>query len=155
MSKPANRFTPDAQQRVAQLRAMAEDFPDETDRTPLTSMEVRLARHTPIEALERAAVFAEAVPGVAVGIDVRELRDTIAFELAYGGVRDEANAMARNVDHAILRRKLKAVRIARALYRVAKGYVTLDVGDVARTHVEALKRALVRPRRRKSAPPKK
>lgn len=152
MREPANRFTPDAQRRVAQLRAMAHDFPDHTDGSPLTSMEVRLARHTSVEALERAAVFAEAVPGVAGGIDVRELREAIAFELAYGGVRDEANAMARNVDHAILRRKLKAVKVARALYRVAKGYVTLDAGDVVRPQVEALKRALVRPRRRKSAP---
>jgi hypothetical protein len=81
--------------------------------------------------------------------DVVDLREAIAFELAYGGLRDEAQAVARRVDHAILRRKLKAVRTARGLYRIAKGYVTLDAGDTVRTHLGEMKRTLVRPPRRK------
>lgn len=152
----ANRFTPDAHERMTRLRAMAAEFPDESDPKPLTLAEVRIARQTSAAALEKAAVFAEAAPNVGStvsNVNVAELRDAIAFELAYTGVRDEARAMAHRVDHAILRRKLKAVRAARGLYRVAKGYITLDVGDPVRTHVADMKRTLTRPRRRKSAPP--
>jgi hypothetical protein len=115
---------------------------------------MRIARQTTPAALEKAAVFAEATPGMSTSIaDVAELRDAIAFELAYASVRDEARAVARRVDMAILRRKLKAVKTTRGLYRVAKGYVTMDAGDNVRTHVADLKRALVRPRRKKPAVP--
>jgi hypothetical protein len=145
-----NRFTPDAAERVARLRDLAAQFPDEQDPRPLTMAEIRLARQTTPAALEKAALFAEAAPGISDNVaDVKDLREAIAFELAYGGVRDEAQAMVRRVDHAILRRKLKAVRTARALYRVGKGYVTLDAGDSMRPHVIEMKRALVRPARRK------
>ncbi len=43
--------------------------------------------------------------------------------------------MGRKIDHAILRRKLKVVLAARGLYRVAKGFVTVDVGDGVRPHL--------------------
>jgi hypothetical protein len=145
-----NRYTPDAQDRVTRLRAFAMEFPDDADPRPLTVADVRLAHRTTVVALEKAALFAEAVPDVGGKlVDVADLRDAIAFELAYGGVRDEAEAMVRRVNHAIVRRKLKAVRTARALYRVAKGYVTLDAGDAVRPHLAEMKSTLVRPARRK------
>ena len=146
----ANRFTPDAAERIGRLRELAAQFPDEGDPRPLTLPEIRLARRTTPAALEKAALFAEAAPGVADSVaDVKDLREAIAFEFAYGGVRDEALVLVRRIDHAILRRKLKAVRTARALYRVGKGYVTLDAGDAMRPHVTEMQRALVRPPRRK------
>ena len=148
----ANRFTLDAQERVARLRLIAAEFPDEAEPRPLTPAELRLARHTSVAALEKAALFSEAAPAVGGVANAVELRDAIAFELAYGGVRDEAAAVARRVEMAILRRKLKAVRLTRGLYRVAKGFITIDAGDAVRTHVEEMKRTLVRPRRRKPAP---
>ena len=147
---PSNRFTADAWRLIVQLRAVADELSkQETDPAPLTSMEIRLARHTSALALERAAVLAEAFPGIGGHVDIAELRETIAFELAYGGVYDEARVVARRIEHIILRRKLKSVKAARALYRMAKAYVTLDSGDAARPLVEALKQTLVRPRRRK------
>lgn len=150
-SEPANKFTPDAQERMTRLRTMAAEFPDETDPKPLTSAEVRLARSTPAATLENAAVFIEAAPTVGGGVaDVVELRDAIAFELAYGGVRDEARALARRIDMAILRRKLKAAKAARGVYRVAKGFVNVDAGDSIRPHVTELKRSLRGRRRRKN-----
>jgi hypothetical protein len=149
-----NRFTPDAQDRVSRLRALAGEFPDEKDPRALTASEIQLARRTPPAALEKAALFAEATPGIGNAVaDVADLREAIAFEMAYGGVRDEAMAVVRRIDHAILRRKLKAVRTARGLYRVAKGYVTLDAGDPLRTHLDEMKRALVPARRRKVKDP--
>ena len=149
----ANRFTRDAQERVMRLRALAAEFPDDADPRPLTVAEVRLARATTVTALEKAALFTEAAPGVSAGVaNATELREIIAFELAYGGLRDEAQAMARRVDHAILRRKLKAVKATRWLYQLAKGYVAADVGDSVRTHLGEMKRALVRPRRKRVAP---
>jgi hypothetical protein len=145
----ANGFTRDAQERVGRLRALAAEFPDETNPRPLTVAEVRLARATTVTALEKAALFTEAAPGVSTGVaDAKELREVIAFELAYGGLRDEALAMARRVDHAILRRKLKAVRATRGLYQLAKSYVAVDVGDSVRTHLGEMKRSLVRPKRK-------
>ena len=151
---PANRFTADALRLRERLRAVADEVPADTaEAVTLTPMEVRLARHTPIEALERAAHFIEAAPGISLGIDIDELRDVIAFELAYNGVRTEAEALARYVDQTILRRKLRAVKQVRALYKVAKAYVTLDVGDPVRTLVEALKQTLVQPAKRRKKPP--
>ena len=145
----ANRFTPDAQDRVARLRAWAADFPDEKDSRALTRNEILVARITTPAALEKAALFAEAAPEISNSfVDVVDFRDAIAFELAYGGVRDEALAVARRIDHAILRRKLKASLTARGLYRLAKGYVTMDAGDAVRPHLSEMKRALVRPPRR-------
>jgi len=151
-TQAANRFTPDAQERVMRLRAMGDEFPDTAEVRQLTLGEIRVARGTPAAALEKAALFAEAAPGVGTTPeDVVALREAIAFEMAYGGVRDEALAVARRVDQAILRRKMKAVRTARALYRIGKGYVTLDARDSLRTHVQEMKRALVRPPRRKKS----
>lgn len=143
----ANRFTPDAGDRITRLRTMATEFPDDAQPRPLTTAEIRLARGTTVAALEKAALLAEAAPEIAVA-EVTELRDAIAFELAYGGMRDEAMALARRIDLAILRRKLKAVKMARGLYRVAKGYVTLDAGDSVRPHVTEMKRSLNRRRRK-------
>jgi hypothetical protein len=153
-SEPANKFTPDAQDRMTRLRVMAAEFPDETDPKPLTAAEVRLARSTPIATLENAAIFIEAAPAVggAIAADAVELRDAIAFELAYGGVREEARALVRRIDLAIMRRKLKAARTARGVYRVAKGFVTVDAGDAVRPHVAEIKRSLQGRRRRLTAP---
>jgi hypothetical protein len=150
----ANRFTPDAQERMTRLSVMAAEFPDDADPRPLTPAEIRIARQTTTAALEKAALFAEAVPQLgSTAVDPAELRETIAFELAYEGVRDRALSLARRIDHAILRRKLKAVRAVRGLYRLGKGYVTLDSGDGVRTELAEMKRTLVRPRRRKAAAP--
>jgi hypothetical protein len=147
----ANRYTPDAQERIARLRAMAADFPQEKDPRPLTPAEIRLARSTSAVSLEKAAVLAEAVPGMPTTVpETAELRDAAAFEIAYGSVADEARAFARKIDMEIVRRKLKAAKVTRSIYRLGKGYVTLDAGDAVRPHVEEIKRTLV-PRRRKSA----
>jgi len=150
----ANRFTPDAQERMARLRAMAAEFPDAAEPQTLTPSDIRLARYTSVASLEKAALFAEAAPGMGAPVtNVSELRDAIAFEMAYGGVRDEALALARSIEHAILRRKLKAAKSARGLFKIAKGYVTLDVGDPVRPHVDAMKRSFARPRRKKVTAP--
>ena len=146
----ANRFTPDAQERMARLRAMAAEFPDASEPQSLTLKDIQLARRTSAAALEKAALFAEAAPGMGAPVtNVSELRDAIAFEMAYGGVRDEARALARRIDLAILRRKLKAVKTARGLYKIGKGYVTLDIGDPVRPHVDEMKRSFARPHRKK------
>lgn len=145
----ANRFTPDAQDRISRLRAMGDEFPDEAEPQPLTLAEVRLARGTPVAALEKAALLAEAAPEIGGPVAAAaDLRDAIAFELAYGGLRDEAAALQRRVDLAILRRKLKAVKAARGLYRIAKGWVTVPQGDAVRPHVTQMKHSLARPRRK-------
>jgi hypothetical protein len=148
----ANRYTPDAQERVSRLRAIGDEFPDGADPRTLNAGELRMVRQTSIDALEQAARLAEATPAIAQVVDVEAIRDMIAFELAYGGMRDEAKALGRRVDRGILRRKLKVAKMVRVAYRMAKGYVTADEGDAVRPHVEALGRALA-PRRRKPAPP--
>jgi hypothetical protein len=152
-SEPATKFTLDAQERMARLRSMAAEFPDDADPKPLTTAELRLARGTTVTTLENAALILDAAPalGRAVGSS-EDLREAIAFELAYGGVRDEARALARSVDLAIARRKLRAAKAARGLYRVAKGFITIDAGDSVRPHVAEMKRSLRGRRSRKPAP---
>ena len=152
-SEPATKYTLDAQERMARLRSMAAEFPDDADPKPLTTAELRLARGTSMAALENAALILDAAPalGRAVASPV-DLREAIAFELAYGGVRDEARALARSVDLAIARRKLRAAKAARGLYRVAKGFVTIDAGDSVRPHVAEMKRSLRGRRSRKPTP---
>lgn len=153
-NEPANKFTPDAQERIARLRTMAAEFPDEADPRPLSSAEIRLAHSTSVAALENAAVLIEAAPTLGSTVaDAVELREAIAFELAYGGVRDEARVLARRVDLAIIRRKLKAAKSARGLYRVAKSFTTVDAGDAVRPHVTEMQRSLRTRRRRKPVAP--
>ncbi|HYI09742.1 MAG TPA: hypothetical protein VEK57_11820 [Thermoanaerobaculia bacterium] len=152
-----NIFTADAQERMARLRDMGVDFPDEAEPVALTRADKILAGRTPVAALEKAAVFAEAAPEVVAVFanDLPVLREAIAFELAYNGVSEEAHAFARRVDLAIYRKKLKAVTIARAIFRFGKVYMTIDAGDPMKTHIDDLRHALrtMRARRKKLAPP--
>jgi hypothetical protein len=151
---PSTRFTADAEARMAKIRELAEDFPHEADPILLSTADLRLARATPAEAIEKAAVFVQAAPDLGnLVADTNELRDAIAFEQAYAGVRDEARSLARRVDMAIVRRKLKASLATRGVYRLAKGFTTVPEGFALRTHLADLKRTLVRPRRKKVAPP--
>jgi hypothetical protein len=135
---------------MAVLRTVAADLTADPERRMLRPTEIRLARHTTAMALEKGAVCAESVPALNI-VDVAEVRDVIAFELAYGGLRDEALKLAREIDLAILRRKLKSVLAVRTFYRVAKAYKTLPTGHDIHVHLAELKRALVVPRRRKAA----
>jgi hypothetical protein len=152
----ASPQTLDAQERIARLRAIADDFPDEASPKPLTAAERSLATRTSIVFVEKAALFAEAAPniGVALSVDTAALRDAIASDLATGGVVDETRTLTSRMEAANLRKKLKAVKVARGIYRVAKGYVTTDLGHVVTPHVEEMKRALQRPRanKKKAAP---
>lgn len=154
-AEPANKYTPDAQQWMTRLRSLAaEFFPNETGPKRLTIDEVRLARSTTVAALENAALFVEAAPDVGklVAADPVEMRDAIAFEMAYGGVREEARALVRHIDLAILRRKMQAVRSTREVYRVAKGFITADAGDAVRPHVAEMKRVIAGRRRKTPTP---
>lgn len=150
---PANRYTADAEERMARIREMANQFPHEAEPVLLSLSDIRVARGTSAAAIEKAAVFVQAAPDFGGVADTVELRDAIAFEQAYVGVRDEARAYARRVDMAIMRRKLKAARAARGVYRIAKGYATIPEGDAIRTHVADLKRLFSKPRRKKVVPP--
>jgi hypothetical protein len=58
------------------------------------------------------------------------------------------------VDLAIDRKKLKGVRIARGLYRIAKVYRLSTGNDTVRAHIEQMQRTLgIVARRRKTTPP--
>ncbi len=106
-----------------------------------------MASRTSIAFLEKAALFAEAAPnvGVALSVDTASIRDAIASDLATGGIVDETRTLTSRLEDANTRKKLKAVRLARGIYRVAKSYVTTDLGHVVTPHVEEMKRPLQRP----------
>ncbi len=114
----ASPQTLDAQDKIARLRAIANDFPDDVEPKPLTQAERQLASRTPIVFVEKAAIFAEAAPniGVALSVDTASLRDAIASDLAYGGVVDETRTLTSRMEAANLRKKLKAVKVARGIY---------------------------------------
>ncbi len=147
-----NPQTADAQAKIASLRIIAADFPDEVDPKPLTKAERRLANVTTIQFMEKAVLFAEASPGVGglLRVNALELREAIASDLAAGGVIDESKALTQRMENTKLRKKLKAAKIARGIYRVAKGFVTTDLGTELTTHVLEMKRTLT-PRRKKAA----
>jgi hypothetical protein len=147
--------TPSAvtQERIARLRAFADEFLVE-DATPLTTAQLRLINGTPIAFLEKAALFADATPviGKSLGSDVAKLlRQAMVAETENGGIIDEAQALIRRLEIANARQKLKAVKTARALYRLAKSYVTTDEGDDAKTRVDDMQRALKSKSNRRNA----
>jgi hypothetical protein len=133
-----------AQQRIARMRAIASEFPD-ADPRPLTVSELRLITITPAEFLEKGALFAESHPGIGQNLDPdlpAMLRQAVVFDTENDGLVDEANALIRRIEMSSARTKLKAVKIVRALYRIAKGFVTADVGDLSKTRVQDMQRAL-------------
>lgn len=150
-----NPLLADAQDKIAQVRALAAAFPEEPDQNTLTIQDRRLATATPVQFLERAAQLAEAVPtvGAAVDTNVTVLRDAIYWELAYSALVDQINTLARQVEMAIFSRKLKAVKVARSLYQVAKVYVGTDAGTPMKPHVQELKQTLHRKRKTSAKAP--
>jgi hypothetical protein len=147
-----NPFLTDVQEKIAQLRAIASAFPDPGDPQALTTKELRLATATSLRFLEKAAVFIEASPALGGALsEVATLRDAIAAELAWGGIVDEAKALLRRVETAMARKKLRAAKAARALYRVGKSFVTSDAGDAMKPHVDEMGRALKRRKLRPKA----
>lgn len=140
----------DAKEKIERLRAVAAEFPAEGEPRELTRAEMQLAASTPITFLEKAARFAEAAPemGNPLSVDTNVLRRAIAVELAYGGVVDQCYTVARRARIVILREKLKAVKVARELYRLAKGYVTTDAGGGVKIHVQEMKNSLRRKARK-------
>ena len=143
------KYTVDAVERMERLRQIAAEFPAETDLRPLTRSELTIASQTTLQALEQAAVLAQAVPRINNDIlDVDEVRDVASFELAYIGMENEARALLRRIKLAVLRKKLRVAIAARELYKVAKSHAASDA--VVKTHVTELKRTLF-PRRKKTA----
>ena len=148
----SNPYTAETQEKIARLRALAAEIPDDVNGKPPTPAQLALVTKTSAEFLEKAAGFADAVPSVAsaLGVDAAVLRDAISFELAYRGLVDECAVLMRHAVNAIARHKLGAVRLARTLYHVSKGYVQTDPGDAVKPHVVEMKRTLNR-KTRKSA----
>ena len=146
-----NRYTADVQERIARLKELIKEFSDEGDPRPaLSTAEVRLARSTRPEAMENAARIVEEAVGISGNAaDVRKLRDTIFYILAFASFRNALLAAAKLVDEDMLHKQLEAAKITRGIYRTAKGFVTLDAGDAIKTYVADLKSALVRPRRKR------
>src|ERR1700682_3902806 len=151
-----NPLLADAQAKIAQLLTLAASFPEEPGQNSLTSTDLRLATATSAQFLERAAQLAEAVPvvGAAVDTNVTVLRNAVYSELAYGALVDQLNTLARQVGMAIASRKLKAVKVARSFYKVAKVYVSTDAGAPMKPHVQELKQTLQRKRKKAAKPAK-
>jgi hypothetical protein len=151
-----NPYTAETQEKIARLRALAAEIPDYTDAKPLTRAELVLVAKTSTEFLEKGAVFADAAPALAasVGIDPTVLRNAAAFSLAWGAFVDEAVVLLHRASAAIDRHKLNAALLARALYRVSKGYVTTDAGSVIKPHVVQMGQSLARRKSRKPQTPK-
>jgi hypothetical protein len=65
---------------------------------------------------------------VALSVDTAALRYAIASELATGGVAGETQTLTSRMQAANTRKTLKAVKVARDIYRVAKSLVATDLG---------------------------
>ncbi len=152
----ANPFTADAQAKIASMRAIAETFPDDSQEKPLTKAEIRLASGTPIVFLEKAALLSEAAPSVqgALSVNSSFLRESIASDLASGGCIDESRVLTKRMETSRLRKKLKAVLVARDIYRMAKGFAKTNQGNTVAQHVQEMKHALQKKRTKKVIPTK-
>lgn len=147
-----NPYLAEAVEELALIRGLSEKYVDETDPRPLTPAERRLVKLTTAEGLERAALFGDAAPGVGGALaNAREMRDINHYIFAKLRVRDEVATLLRRIDDSIARKMLKGVRLARALYNLARIYVKSDVGHSLKPHVDEMKKSLIRPRRRKPA----
>ncbi len=147
-----NPFTADAQAKIASLRAIAETFPDDAQEKPLTKAEIILAATTPIVFLEKAALLSEAAPpvGGALSVDTVFMRRAIASDFAYAGVIDESRVLTQRMETSQIRNKLKAVHMARDIYRLAKGYAKTNSGNAVTPHVLEMKHALRKKRTKKA-----
>ena len=145
-----NRYTADVQEAIQRLRAITEEIIKDANLRPLTLAETRLARATDPAALEKAAAICEGEPGVDDQLaSASRMRDALAYVQAFESLRDEYVTCTRLVDQSVLCKKLDAVKEARVVYRLGKGMITAEAGDALRPKVEALKNALVRPRRKR------
>lgn len=148
-----NRYIAEALELVNRIRAIAALFPEESEPRRLRPSDLRLANITSAEALEQAAVLAEAAPNVGGSLaNVHGLRDTINYLFANAKVREEAVTLLRRIDNTLARKKLRAVKLARALYQVAKVYAASEAGDGVKPHVAQMERTLRRKRRKAAAP---
>src|SRR5687768_13585157 len=126
----SNPYNVDALERVNRLRAMIADVPGASDLPRLRSSEIRLANATSAEALEQAAVMAVNAPGVGGELaNAPALRDALNYIFAYQQFREEMAAALRQIDLALVHRKLVAAKLARPLYQVMKAYAASEVGD--------------------------
>lgn len=140
----------DAEKKTAILRELAAAFQPEPDTPPLTTADMRLASGTPLLYLEKGAALLEAVPQLngtspnAASI----MRLGIEAELAYGKVLAQSKELTRQIRMAMLRPKLRAVKMARATCAVAEGFAQTDEGDAIKLHVEDMKQSRRRPARK-------
>lgn len=144
--------TEEIQVIISRLRTIANEFPEDEDAAPLTQGELRMIATTPVLFLEKCALFAESHPDVGKALDddlAAIFRKAISAEIQSGGVIDEANfVVLRSGNHAD-RIKLRAAKLGRELYRLAKSFITTDAGDMAKERVEEMQSALqVKDRRR-------
>jgi hypothetical protein len=149
----SNPYHADALDRVSRLRAMIADLPGTTDLPRLRTSDIRLANGTSAEALEQAAVMSINARGVGGDLaNAPALRDAVNYIFAYQQFREEMTAALRQLDLALVHKKLVAVKLARPLYQVMKAYAASEVGDSLKPYVKQMQRALGL-RRRKPATP--
>ena len=144
--------TEEIQAIISRLRTIANEFPEDEDAVPLTQGELRMIATTPVLFLEKCALFAESHPDVGKALDddlASIFRKAVATEMQSGGVVDEAHFVVRRTQDHASRIKLRAAKLGRELYRLAKSFITTDAGDMAKERVEEMQSALqVKDRRR-------
>ena len=149
-----NPYLTDALERMERLRTVLDGFPKATG-PRLTPGHVRSARRITVEALQQAERFATEQPNIAGDLaDVKKLRDTTHFLLAYEGLREAAILLLRDVDQFILHRKYDASKYALGMYRVIKTYAANEPETQRmQGQVDLMQPHFGRPRRSKPALP--
>ena len=140
-------FEADARTKIAVLRAMAADFTQPAPRS-LTPAERSLVSATSREFVEKSVNFGHTAPSIsaASNADIADMNESEAYTRAYNAFIDEIESLRQTVRKAVALRRLKTVRAARSIYRMAKSYVLTEGGDSAKTHVQEMKKALRRRR---------
>ena len=140
----------DAEKKTAILRELTAAFQPDPDTPPLTAAEMRLASGTPLVYVEKGAALLEAAPQLngATPNASSIMRLGIEAELAYGKVLAQSKELTRQIRMAMLRPKLRAVKMARSTCAVAEGFAKTDEGDVIKLHVDDMKQSRRRPPRK-------
>ena len=140
----------DAEKKTAILRELAAAFQPDPDTPALTAADLRLASGTPLIYVEKGAALLDAVPQLngATPNAASIMRLGIEAELAYGKVLAQSKELTRQIRQAMLRPKLRAVKMARATCAVAEGFARTDEGDSIKLHVEDMKQSRRRPPRK-------
>lgn len=136
---------------LAEVRSVRERIVGFEHNRPSERSRLNLNAGTSDQFLESCATAIEASPPLAATARTQPaiLRDVIIFSQAYTSLADELELTARGLRYTIARRRAEAAQMALQTYAIAKSLNRPPEREVLVPHIQAMKRAFKRKRKRK------